>query len=97
MQSKLLITESQKAELAKSLRQKEQLIAALEQQTSNLSQEMEKVHQFHASSSQLLQLTLMEIEERLEAVEQGQRESSQRIIEQIHMIQERSESSNLRE
>lgn len=47
--AKLQTSESQKAELAELLRQKEQLVADLELKVSSLSQDLDKAQQFHAA------------------------------------------------
>jgi len=94
--TKLQASESQKAELAELLRQKEQLVAELEQKVSGLSQDLDKEYQFYAASG-WLQPTLNEIEKRLGDLERAQREITQKVLQTIRIMQEKYEDMGLLE
>ncbi len=93
-QSKLQVTQSQKAELTESLGQQEQLINELEQQVSVLGHDLDKARQFHYNFEQL-QPTLKRIEERLEAVEQAQLKSNQRMLQLVQKMHEMRDNTSL--
>ena len=66
--AKLQASESQKAEFAELLRQKEQIVAELELKVSSLSQDLDKAQQFHALLESF-QPALKNIEEKLEIIQ----------------------------
>lgn len=104
-QAELIIAESQKAELAESLRQKEQMVAELEMKVSSLSQkasnlghkintlsqDLEKAHQFDASIA-WIQSSLNRVAEHLEALEQGQHLIKQRMLDVVRIVHEKYEN-----
>ena len=94
--TKLEASESQKAELAELLRQKEQLTAELEQKVNSLSQDLDKVNQFYAAAG-WLQPVLDGVEERLKDLERTQHEINQRMLQTIRIMQERYEDLSLLE
>lgn len=94
--TKLQASESQKAELAELLRQKEQLIAELEQKVSSLGQDLDKEYQFYAASG-WLQPTLNDIGKRLGDLERAQREITQKVLQTIRIMQEKYEDIGLLE
>ena len=91
--TKLLATESQKAELEESVRQKEKLIAELELQVSSLGQDLEKEYHLHAG----LQPALDGIDERLKALEYAQNKVNERMLQLVQRIHEMYESTSLLE
>ena len=94
--TKLQASESQKAELAESLRQKEQLIVELEAKVNSLTQDIDKEHQFYAASG-WLQPTLNDIEKRLVELERAQLEITQKVLQTIRVMQKRYEDIGLLE
>lgn len=94
--AKLQASESQKAELAELLRQKEQLVAELELKVNSLSQDLEKVQQFHAALNSL-QPALNSIEERLEALGHTQDKISERMLQLVQRMHEMYENTGLLE
>jgi septal ring factor EnvC (AmiA/AmiB activator) len=94
--TKLEASESQKAELAELLRQKEQQIAELEQKVNNLTEDLDKTQQFYAASG-WLQPTLTEMGKRLEDLERVQREINQKMLQTIRVMQERYDNISLLE
>ena len=97
--AKLLASESQKAELAELLRQKEHLMAELEQKVNRLSQDLDKAYQFHTALLPL-QPALTAIEERLEALEQDQNKINERmllIVQRMHEMHEAYQNTSLME
>jgi len=78
--TKLLASESQKAELAESLRQTERELAALKLEVNSLSQDLDKAHQFDAVLESF-QPTLNGIEEKLEALEHTQNKINERMLQ----------------
>ena len=94
--TKLQASESQKAELAELLRQKEQLVAELELKVNGLIQDLDKTHQFYAASG-WLQPVLNDIGKRLEGLECAQREINQKMLQTIRIMQERYEDIGLLE
>jgi len=96
VRTKLQASESQKAELAESLRQKEQLIAELEAKVNSLTQDIDKEHQFYAASG-WLQPTLNDIEKRLGELERAQLEITQKVLQTIRVMQKRYEDIGLLE
>ena len=94
--TKLLASESQKAELAESLRQKEQLIAELELKLNSLSHDLEKAIQFH-SSLEWLQPVLDGIERRLETLEHAQSKINERMLQLVQRMHEMYENTSLLE
>ena len=106
VRTELQDVEFQKAELAESLRQKDQLVAELKTKIDDLSQDLEKAHQFHASLGWPEQAlngieeklgALKNIEERLEALEQSQNKTNQRILQVVQRIHEMYENITLLE
>jgi len=109
-QAELMIAESQKAELAESLRQKEQMVAELETKVSSLSQkasslghkintlsqDLEKAHQLNASLA-WIQSNLNEMAEHLEAVERDQHLIQQRMLDVLRIVHEKYENISLLE
>ena len=94
--TKLQASESQKAELAELLRQKEQLVAELETKFNSLGQDLEKAVQFHAAL-EWLQPTLQDIEERLGALEQAQNKINERMLQLVEKMHEMYENTGLLE
>ena len=94
--TKLEASESQKAELAELLRQKEQLIAELEEKVNRLSEDLDKVHQFYAAAG-WLQPALDDVGKRLGDLEHAQREITQKMLQTIRIMQERYENISLLE
>ncbi len=86
--SKLEASESQKAELAESLRQKEQEAAELEEKVVSLTEDLDKAQQFYAASG-WLQPVLSNIEKRLEELERAQLDITQKVLRTIRVMQER--------
>jgi len=86
--TKLQASESQKAELAELLRQKEQLVAELKLKVDSLGQDLDKANQFYAASG-WLQPVLNDIEKKLEDLELAQREINQKMLQTIRIMQER--------
>ena len=91
--TKLLATESQRAELGELLRQREQLIAELELQINSLGQDLEKEYHLHAG----LQPALDGIGERLEALEHSQNKVNERMLQLVQRIHEMYENTGLLE
>lgn len=94
--TKLLASESQKAELAESLRQKEQLITELVLKVNSLSQDLDKANQFQATLGSL-QPALNEIEQRLEALERAQNKINERMLQVVERMHEMYENTGLLE
>lgn len=94
--TKLLASESQKAELAESLRQKEQLITELVLKVNSLSQDLDKANQFQATLGSL-QPALNEIEQRLEALEHAQNKINERMLQVVERMHEMYENTGLLE
>lgn len=86
--TKLLAAESEKAELAESLRRKEQLVAELELKLNNLGQELEKAVQFH-TALEWLQPTLDAIAERVEDLEHTQGVINEKMLQTIRAMSEK--------
>jgi len=93
-QAKLQVAESGNAELEESLCQMKQLVAELESRVKNLTLELEKVRQSNDASG-WLRPALNSMEERLEALEQAQREISQKMLDVIQTMQEEYGSVSL--
>ncbi len=85
--TKLQAIESEKSELAELLRQKEQLLAELESKFNNLSQDLEKAVQFHASL-EWLEPALNSIKERLDGLEQAQIKNNERMLQTVQKMHE---------
>jgi chromosome segregation ATPase len=85
--TRLQVTESQKAELEELLRHKEQVVAELELKVSNLSQDLDKAHQFQAALGSL-QPTLDGIDERLKALERAQNKINERMLQLAERVHE---------
>ncbi len=94
--TKLLASESQKAELAESLRQKEQLVTELVLKVNSLSQDLDKANQFQATLGSL-QPALNEIEQRLEALEHAQNKINERMLQVVERMHEMYENTGLLE
>jgi len=94
--AKLQASESQKAELAELLRQKEQLVAELELKINNLSEDLEKAKQFHTILGSF-QPTLNSIEEKLEALDYAQNKINERMLQLVQKMQEMYENTGLLE
>ncbi len=94
--TKLQASESQKAELAELLRQKEQLVAELETKLNSLSQDLEKAVQFHAAL-EWLQPALDGIEARLGALEHAQNKINERMLLLVEKMHEMYENTGLLE
>lgn len=94
--TKLLASESQKAELAESLRQKEQLITELLLKVNGLSQDLDKANQLQATLGSL-QPALNEIEQRLEALEHAQNKINERMLQVVERMHEMYENTGLLE
>ena len=96
VRTKLEASESQKAELAELFRQKEQLIAELEEKVNRLSEDFDKVNQFYAAAG-WLQPALDDIGKRLGDLEHAQREINRKMLQTIRIMQERYEDISLLE
>ena len=83
--TKLEASESQKAEFAELLRQKEQLVTELELKVNSLIEDLDKTQQFYAASG-WLQPVLGEMEKRLEDLELAQREINQKMLQTIRVL-----------
>jgi DNA repair exonuclease SbcCD ATPase subunit len=92
--SKLEASESQKAELAELLRQKEQGLAELEQKVESLTEDLDKAQQFYAASG-WLQPVLNDIEKRIEELERAQREITFKVLQTLRVMQERYDKIGL--
>jgi len=86
--SKLEASESQKAEFAELLRQKEQEAAELEEKVVSLTEDLDKAQQFYAASG-WLQPVLNDIETRLGELERAQSDITQKVLRTIQVMQER--------
>lgn len=101
LQAKLQDSESQKVEMEKSLShkeqlltelenslsQKEQLVVELEKQIGSISQELEKVNQFH-TDLQYIHPAMDEIKKRLESLEYGQEKINHRMLQVVERMHE---------
>jgi len=96
VRTKLEASESQKAELAELFRQKEQLIAELEEKVNRLSEDLDKVNQFYAAAG-WLQPALDDVGKRLGDLEHAQREINRKMLQTIRIMQERYEDISLLE
>jgi len=94
--AKLQASESQKAELAELLRQKEQLVTELELKINNLSEDLEKAQQFQTALGSF-QPALRNIEEKLEALEYTQNKINERLLQLVQRIHEMYENTSLLE
>jgi len=94
--TKLQASESERAELAELLRQKEQLAAELEAKLNSLGQDLEKAIQFHAAL-EWLQPALHDIEERLGALEHAQNKINERMLQLVEKMHEMYEHTGLLE
>ena len=83
--TKLLAAESERAELAESLRRKEQLVTELEEKLGGLSQELEKAVQFHAAL-EWLQPILSEIAEKVGTLEKSQNSINEKMLQTIRVL-----------
>jgi len=93
-QARLQVTECRNAELEESLYQAKQLVAELELKVNNLTLDLDKASQFYIAS-RWLEPALKNMEQRLGALEQAQRESNQKLFDAIRAIQEAYESIGL--
>lgn len=91
--TKLLASESQKAELAESLRQNEQLVAELELKVNSLNQDLDKAYQLQAG----LQPALSGIGERLKALEHAQNNTNERMLQLAERVHEMYDNTGLLE
>jgi hypothetical protein len=96
VRTKLEASESQKAELAELLRQKEQIVVELEEKINHLSEDLDKAQQFYAASG-WLQPALAEIGKRLEDLEHAQGEITKKMLQTVRIMQERYENISLLE
>jgi hypothetical protein len=94
--TKLEASESQKAELAELLRQKDQLITELEQRLGSLGEDLDQVNKFYAAAG-WLQPVLDGMEGKLKDLERTQRDINQRMLQTIRIMQERFENISLLE
>ncbi len=98
---KLQSIESEKAEFAELIRQKEQEVNELEQKVDNLSRDLEEVHQLQSALNQWFQPTLNGIEERvrerLEALEYGQNKINERMLQIVEKMHEMYENTTILE
>ena len=94
--TKLRAIESHEAELAESLRHKEQLIAELQQEIDSLSQDLDKAYQFQTVLGPL-QETLNNIDDRLESVEQSQTKIKERMLQLAEKMHEMYDHTSLLE
>ena len=92
--SKLLVVQSREAELAESLRHKEHAIPELENRVHTLSQELEKLRQFH-TDLQWIHPAVDGIRERLEALEHGQNKTNQRMLQVAESMHELYENTGI--
>jgi DNA repair exonuclease SbcCD ATPase subunit len=79
--------ECQLAELEASLDEKERLIAELNHETQNVSQELEKVRQFHGDL-QWIRPAMDRLQERLNALEHDQNSINQRMLQLVEKMHE---------
>jgi len=84
-ESKLQATESSNEEMQTALYEAKQRIAELELKAENLNQDLEKAYHFQVASG-WLKPALNDIAERLEALEQTERENSTRLANAIHRV-----------
>ena len=91
--TKLLASESQRAQLTESLRQTEQLVADLQEKVDSLSQELDQANQFQGG----LQPALTIIAERLESLEHSQNRINERMLQLAQRMHEMYESTSLSE
>lgn len=91
--TKLLASESQKAELAESFRQNEQLVAELELKVNSLNQDLDKAYQLQAG----LQPALSGIGERLKALEHVQNNINERMLQLAERVHEMYDNTGLLE
>lgn len=94
--TKLLASESQRAELAESLRQKEQLVAELELKVNSLNQDLDKAQQFDAVIGSL-RPALNGIEERLEALEHDHNKINERMLQLAERVHDMYDNTGLLE
>jgi DNA repair exonuclease SbcCD ATPase subunit len=87
VQAKLQDSESRKTKLEGSLSQKEQLVVELEKQIRSISEEMEKVNQFH-TDLQWIHPAMDEINKRLESLEHGQDKINHRMLQVVERMHE---------
>jgi len=86
--TKLLVTESRRAEVEELLRQKEMTIEEMNMRISSLTEDLEKVQQFHSAVGWWLQPVLDEIKERLYSVEQSQNKTNERMLQLVERMHE---------
>ena len=94
--TKLQASESQKAELAELLRQKEQIVTELEAKLNGLGQDLEKAVQFHAAL-EWLQPALDGIGDRLRTLERSQNKINERMLQLVEKMHEIYEHTGLLE
>ena len=91
--TKLVASESQRAQLTESLRQAEQLVAELEAKVSSLSQDLDSANQFQGG----LAPALNSIAERLESLEHSQYRINERMLQLAQKMHEMYEGTSLSE
>ena len=94
--AKLETAESEKAELEELLRRREQQIAELEQKFDSLSRDLEKAVQFQAALG-WLEPALNGMGKRLEALEQAQNKTNERMLQIVERMHEMYENTGLME
>jgi len=94
--TKLRAIESRGAELAETLRQKEQLIEELKQEIASLSQDLDKAYQFRTVLGPL-QETLSNMGERLGSLEQSQSKIKDRMLQLVEKMHEMYDNTGLLE
>ena len=89
--TKLLIVESQKAEVEELLRRQELVIEELKQEVNGLNQDLEEAHQFHSDIG-WLQPVLSGMTERLDTLEQAQNKTNDRMLQIVQKVYELKEN-----
>lgn len=94
--AKLRDAESQKEELTESLRHKEDEVVELERKFDILSQDLEKAVQFHTALG-WLEPTLKGMEGRLEALENANNKTNERMLQIVQKMHEMYDNTTLLE
>jgi len=94
--ARLKVIESEKARLCEMLQQKELAIAELERRLKTTNQELEKSLKNHVAL-EALQPTVLALKERLEAIERGQIDQSNRIFQLVQKVEKPIDDSSILE
>jgi DNA repair exonuclease SbcCD ATPase subunit len=92
--SKLMASDAQRAQLAESLRQQEQVVLDLQEQIAELNRDLEKAYEFHNVVA-TLQPALTSIEDRLRSVEYTQNKINDRMLQLAERVHEMYENTSL--